>query len=47
MTGYELAQWQYDMQEPPELPDIPEIFDAEDEYTDLYDLAARMIACAI
>ncbi len=44
VPGYELAQWQYDRQEPPE---IPYLVDDTDECEDMYDLAARMIACLI
>lgn len=47
MTGYELAQWQYDRQEPPERTDMPDEYEAEGDDEDLYDLAARLIACML
>lgn len=44
MTDYELAQREYDLQEPPESSDG---LDELGENEDLYDLAARLIACTL
>lgn len=45
MTDFELAQLQYDRAEPLELVD--DLDEPVDEYEDLYDLAARLIACTL